>query len=202
MWKISICLLVAMLCFCSYTTVTYYGGEHWGKNAIMQGATGWCLYAVMAMMRGAGQDGEYIYANVYRQQVLHQDEAWVWQQTNCAEVINREAFCPGVRLKDLFLFWNAIIPNESYQGGWNDVTNVFDPANMLPQDRRVPRLGMLDLRESGGQYHACFLYYVEHRKESSSMIFPRVTYYIEYIDPWWGSKVSEEGTSFDIYVAM
>ena len=94
------------------------------------------------------------------------------------------------------------IPNQSYQGGWNDVTNVFDPANMLPQDRRGPRLGMLDLRESGGQYHACFLYYVEHRKESSSMIFPRVTYYIEYIDPWWGSKVSEEGTSFDIYVAM
>ena len=47
-----------------------------------------------------------------------------------------------------------------------------------------------------------FLYYVEHRKESSSMITPRVTYYIEYIDPWWGSKVAKEGTFFEVYVAM
>ena len=27
-------------------------------------------------------------------------------------------------------------------------------------------------------------------------------YYIEYIDPWWGSKVSKEGTFFEVYVAM
>lgn len=99
------------------------------------------------------------------------------------------------------VFWNGSVPNEYYRGGWSDVTNVFDPMS-VNQNRNVPRLGLLDLRESGGQYHACFLYYVEHRKESSSMITPRVTYYIEYIDPWWGSKVSKEGTFFEVYVAM
>lgn len=200
MWKMFIFSVVVILCFCSYTTVTSYGGQSWGKNAVMQGATEWCLYAVMAMMRG-GSDIQAAYADGYRLDFLNQDEKWV-AQTDCVNEINRKAFCPGVKLKDLFAFWNRVIPSEYYLGGWSDVTNVFNPTNTYNQDKRAPRLGMLDIRESGGQYHACFLYYVEHRKESLSMISPRVTYYIEYIDPWWGSKVSKEGTFFEVYVAM
>lgn len=197
MWKVCTFSVIVMLFFCSYTTVTFYGGRGWEKNAVVQGATGWCLYAVIAMMKGAEQG---MYANAYRANMLKQDEWWI-ARTDCVNEINREAFCPGVKLKDLFEFWNGSVPNEYYQGGWSDVTNVFDPMS-VNQNRNVPRLGLLDLRESGGQYHACFLYYVEHRKESSSMITPRVTYYIEYIDPWWGSKVSKEGTFFEVYVAM
>lgn len=178
----SILILLALLISSYRPTWRMFGCYADSVCRVKQEYDTWCFYAVCSMERcGSNQCS---FAQEY--QVWQGNTEVLGVPPQCCdswEVV----FCVPPYFKDIIPFYNYSF-GTNYRR-WNTISNFVKlDTDQRRGDAYFPRLGLLDLRSSGGSYHAVYLYRVDI---DAPVVAAHYTYEESYIDPWTGDLESK-----------